>query len=93
MNFKKPQQLIDLLNNLKIETDKTKYQNIYIDIFKEAMSIEFQHHSKEPFQGIIYKKLIEHTIKDYMYLGQTSETISNLDWLIEFLDSTLILVR
>lgn len=93
MTTEKPKQLIDLLNKLKNETNKTKYQSIYIDIAKEVMSLEFEHNPKEPFQGIIYKRLIQLTVKEYVYLEQTNESLSNLNWLINFLESTSVLNR
>ena len=93
MQTEKPIKLIELLNDLKNETVKTNYKSIYIDIAKEVESIEFQHNVKEPFQGIIYKRLVQLTIKEFVYLGQTDESISNLEWLIKFLDTTSILSR
>ena len=93
MQTEKPIKLIKLLNDLKNETVKTNYKSIYIDIAKEVKSIEFQHNVKEPFQGIVYKRLVQLTIKEFVYLGQTDESISNLEWLIKFLDTTSILSR
>ena len=63
MVTEKPKQLIDLLNKLKNETDKTTYQSIYIDIAKEVMSLEFKHNPKQPFQGLVYKKLVQLSVK------------------------------
>lgn len=93
MTTEKPKQLIDLLNKLKNETNKTKYQNIYIDIAKEVMSLEFEHNPKQPFQGLIYKKLVMLSVKEFIYLGQSEESLSNLKEVIDILESTSVLSR
>ncbi len=93
MTTEKPKQLINLLITLKTETDKTKYQNIYIDIAKEVMSLEFQHNPKEPFQGLVYKKLVQLSVKEFVYSGQSEESLSNLKEVIGILESTSVLVR
>ena len=93
MTTEKPKQLIDLLNKLKNETNKTKYQNIYIDIAKEVMSLEFEHNPKEPFQGLVYKKLVQLSVKEFIYSGQSEESLSNLNEVIDILESTSELVR
>lgn len=93
MTTEKPKQLIDLLNKLKNETNKTKYQNIYIDIAKEVMSLEFQHNPKEPFQGLVYKKLVQLSVKEFVYSGQSEESLSNLKEVISILESTSVLAR
>ena len=93
MTTEKPKQLIDLLNKLKNEIDKNKYQNIYIDIAKEVMSLEFEHNPKQPFQGLIYKKLVMLSAKEFIYLGQSEESLSNLKEVIDILESTSVLVR
>lgn len=93
MTTEKPKQLINLLNKLKNETDKTKYQIIYIDIAKEVMSLEFEHNPKEPFQGLVYKKLVQLSVKEFVYSGQSEESLSNLKEVIDILESTSVLVR
>ena len=93
MTTEKPKQLIDLLNKLKNETNKTKYQNIYIDIAKEVMPLEFQHNPKEPFQGLVYKKLVQLSVKEFVYSGQSEESLSNLKEVISILESTSVLAR
>lgn len=93
MTTEKPKQLIDLLNKLKNETNKTKYQNIYIDIAKEVMSLEFEHNPKEPFQGLVYKKLVQLSVKEFVYSGQSEESLSNLNEVIDILESTTVFVR
>ena len=93
MTTEKPKQLIDLLTKLKNETDKTKYEVIYFDIAKEVMSLEFEYNPKQPFEGILYKKLVQLGVKDFVYSGQTSESLSNLDEIIDILSYTSVLVR
>ncbi len=93
MKTENPNKLIDLLISLREETDKTKYQNIYIEIVKEVMSVEFEHNPKEPFQGLVYKKLVQLSIKDFVYSGQTEESLTNLNEVIDILSPTSILVR
>ena len=93
MTTEKPKQLIDLLIKLKNEIDKNKYQNIYIDIAKEVMSLEFEHNPKQPFQGLIYKKLVMLSVKEFIYLGQSEESLSNLKEVIDILESTSVLSR
>lgn len=93
MTTEKPKQLINLLITLKTETDKTKHQNIYIDIAKEVMSLEFEHNPKEPFQGLVYKKLVQLSVKEFIYSGQSEESLSNLNEVIDILESTSVLVR
>ena len=93
MTTEKPKQLINLLITLKTETDRTKYQSIYIDIAKEVMSLEFEHNPKQPFQGLIYKKLVMFSVKEFIYLGQSEESLSNLKEVIDILESTSVLSR
>ena len=93
MTTEKPKQLINLLITLKTETDKTKYKSIYIDIAKEVMSLEFEHSPKEPFQGLVYKKLVQLSVKEFVYSGQSEESLSNLKEVIDILESTSVLVR
>jgi hypothetical protein len=93
MTTEKPKQLIDLLTKLKSETEKTKYQSIYIDIAKEVLSLEFKCNTKEPFQGLVYKKLVQLSVKEFIYSGQSEDSISNLNEVIDILESTSILVR
>ena len=93
MTTEKPKQLINLLITLKTETDRTKYQSIYIDIAKEVMSLEFEHNPKQPFQGLIYKKLVMLSVKEFIYLGQSEESLSNLKEVIDILESTSVLSR
>ncbi|OAZ04504.1 hypothetical protein [Flavobacterium succinicans] len=93
MTTEKPNTLIGLLNTLKTETDKTKYQSIYIDIAKEVMSLEFEHNPKQPLEGILYKKLVQLSVKEFVYSGQTEESLSNLNEVIDILSYTSVLVR
>ena len=93
MTTEKPKQLINLLITLKTETDRTKYQSIYIDIAKEVMSLEFEHNPKQPFQGLIYKKLVMLSVKEFIYLRQSEESLSNLKEVIDILESTSVLSR
>lgn len=93
MNFEKPLKLISLLTSLRDEPIKSNYESIYIQIAKEAMIIEFKHNPSEHFEGIVYKKLIQLSVKEYVYSGQTLESLENLNWLIDFLDGSFILVR
>jgi hypothetical protein len=93
MTTEKPKQLIDLLTKLKNETEKTKYQSIYIDIAKEVLSLEFECNTKEPFQGLVYKKLVQLSVKEFIYSGQSEDSVSNLNEVIDILESTSILVR
>jgi hypothetical protein len=93
MTFEKPTQLISLLTALRDEPIKSNYENIYIQIAKEAMTIEFKHNSSAHFEGLVYKKLIQLSVKEYVYSGQTLESLENLNWLIGFLDDSFILVR
>ncbi len=93
MTTEKPKQLIKLISKLKNETDKTKYQNIYLDIAKEVMSLEFEHSPKQPFQGLVYKKLVMLSVKEFIYSGQSEESLSNLNEVIDILESTSVLVR
>lgn len=93
MDTNKPIRLIELLIILKTETDKSQYANIFADIWKEAMSLEFAHNPNVPFQDLMYKKLVQLSVREYIYLGQTEETVSNLDDVINILSSASILVR
>lgn len=93
MEIEKPIKLIGLLIKLKTDVDKTKYQRIYIDIAKEIMSLEFEHNTKEPLQSLVYKKYIQLSVKDFIYSGQTEDSLKNLDEVIELLKTTSILNR
>ena len=93
MKTEKPKIIIELLNKLIQETDISKYEGIYIQIANETMPLEFEHSMEQPFKNIIYKKLIQLSVKEFIYLGQTSESLLNLKEVIDILESTLILSR
>ena len=57
------------------------------------MSLEFKHNPKQPFQGLVYKKLVQLSVKEFVYSGQSEESLSNLKEVIGILESTSVLVR
>ena len=44
-------------------------------------------------QGLVYKKLVQLSVKEFIYSGQSEDSISNLNEVIDILESTSILVR
>lgn len=92
MTFEKPTKLINLLISLRDEPVKTNYEDIHIKIVTETMTTEFEYNS-EQLNGLVYKKLIQQSVKDFIYSRQTQDALENLNWVIDFLDDASILTR
>lgn len=91
MELEKPITLINLLIELRDEKVKSNYETIYLKIIKETLRVEFEHNPVHNFDWFTYKRLIQLSVKDFIFLGQTEESIANLNWLINFLQDTPII--
>lgn len=57
------------------------------------MSLEFEPNPKQHFEGLVYKKLVQLAVREYVYSGQSSESLNNLNETIDILNHTSILLR
>ena len=89
----KPLKIIELISSLKTTTDKDTLTNIHTKIGNETMSTEFEHSQKDLFQGIVFKKLIQQTVKEFINDPNSQESLDNLNILINTLDTTSVISR
>lgn len=68
MRTEKPVKLVGLLEDLLAETQKMNIGGIYIAVTQEAKRITFA--PTNPFSELVYKHLIELSIKDFIHAGR-----------------------
>jgi hypothetical protein len=71
MKTEKPLKLIELLKQLLAETEKMNIGRIYISITEEARKITFSEANTNQFSELVYKHLIELSIKDFIHAGRS----------------------
>jgi hypothetical protein len=71
MKTEKPIQLVALLTQLLSETDKMNIGKIYIAIIEETKRITFVTLQNSPFTDLIFKHLIQLSIKDFIHSGRS----------------------
>jgi hypothetical protein len=70
MKTEKPIHLVTLLTQLLSETDKMNIGKIYIVIMEEMKRITFVSQNN-PFSDLVYKHLIQLSIKDFIHSGRS----------------------
>jgi hypothetical protein len=70
MKTEKPVQLVTLLTQLLSETDKMNIGKIYIVVTEEMKRITFVS-TNNPFSDLVYKHLIQLSIKDFIHSGRS----------------------
>ena len=71
MSTEKPLQLITLLHQLLSETDKMKVGQAYIAVIEEMKRITFVEGGNNPYSNLVYKHLIQLSIKDFIHAGRS----------------------
>lgn len=77
MKTEKPSQLIALLKQLLAETEKMNVGKIYIAVIEEMNRTTFAEVSGTPYSNLVYKHLIQLSIKDFIHSGR-SEASTNV---------------
>lgn len=77
MKTEKPLKLVGLLKNLLAETDKMNVGQIYIAIVAETKRIHFVETANTPYSNLVYKHLVQLSIKDFIHSGR-SEASGNV---------------
>jgi hypothetical protein len=71
MNTEKPLVLIKLLHQLLAETDKAKVGQAYIAVIEEMKRVSFVEGANNPYSNMVYKHLIQLSIKDFIHAGRS----------------------
>ena len=89
MKTEKPIQLVALLKQLLAETDKMKVGQSYIAVIEEMHRVTFVEVGNNSYSNMVYKHLIQLSIKDFIHAGRSEasakvvadviEVISNAD--------------
>lgn len=92
MKTEKPLKLIELLNQLLAETDKMNVGKIYIAIIEEMKKIIFVEGENNPDSNLIYKHLIQLSIKDFIHSGRSEASSEVVNDVIEVLSKSEIII-
>jgi hypothetical protein len=71
MKTEKPLKLVELLKQLLAETDKMNIGQIYIAVAAETKRITFVERENTPYSNLVYKYLIQLSIKDFIHSGRS----------------------
>ncbi|MEO8515481.1 MAG: hypothetical protein ABI426_01990 [Flavobacterium sp.] len=92
MKTEKPLRLIELLQQLLAETDKMNVGKIYIAIIEEMKKTTFAEGQNHPYSNVVYKHLIQLSIKDFIHAGRSEASSNVVNDVIEVLsDSEIVL--
>lgn len=83
MKTEKPTQLVALLRQLLAETDKMKVGQSYIAVIEEMKKITFADEVNNPFSNLVYKHLIQLSIKDFIHAGRSEASAKVVHDVIE----------
>lgn len=83
MNTGKPVVLITLLHQLLSETDKMKVGQAYIAVIEEMKHISFIEGESNPYSNMVYKHLIQLSIKDFIHAGRSEASAKVVHDVIE----------
>lgn len=90
MNTEKPFKLIDLLQQLLKETDKMNVGKIYIAVAEETKMITFVESEMTPYSNVVYKHLIQLSIKDFIHSGRSEASSKVVSDVIEIISKAEI---
>lgn len=91
MKTEKPLKLIGLLQNLLAETDKMNVGQIYIAVAAETKRITFVETEGTPFSNLVYKHLIQLSIKDFIHSGRSEASGNVIDDVIKVISDADII--
>ena len=83
MKTEKPIQLVALLRQLLAETDKMKVGQSYIAVIEEMKRITFADEANNPFSNLVYKHLIQLSIKDFIHAGRSEASAKVVNDVLE----------
>jgi hypothetical protein len=90
MKTEKPLKLIALLKQLLAETDKMNVGKIYIAVAEETKQITFVEENT-PYSNLIYKHLIQLSIKDFIHSGRSEASGKVMNDVIEVISKAEII--
>jgi len=85
-----PIKLIELLKQLVTETDKMNVGKIYIAVVEETKRITFSEAQNNTFSNLIYKHLIQLSIKDFIHSGRSEASAKVINDVIDVLSNAEI---
>ena len=91
MKTEKPLKLIALLHQLLVEADKMKVGKAYIAVVEELNRITFSETPNSSFSDLIYKHLIQLSIKDFIHAGRSEASAKVVHDVIEFVSKAEII--
>ncbi|HLA55529.1 MAG TPA: hypothetical protein VK623_05495 [Flavobacterium sp.] len=91
MRTEKPLQLIALLKQLLAETDKMNVGKIYIAVAEETKRITFMEAQNAPYSNLVYKHLIQLSIKDFIHSGRSEASGKVVSDVIEIISNAEVL--
>ncbi len=83
MKTEKPLKLVQLLHQLVAETDKMNVGKAYIAVIDELQRVNFVEAQHAPFSDLIYKHLIQLSIKDFIHAGRSEASAKVVNDVIE----------
>ena len=92
MKTGKPLRLIELLQQLLAETDKMNVGKIYIAIIGEMKKSTFAEGETNPDANLIYKHLIQLSIKDFIHSGRSEASSEVVHDVIKVLSKSEIVL-
>ena len=87
MNTDKPLLLITLLHQLLSETDKMKVGQAYIAVIEEMKRVSFVEGGNNPYPNMVYKHLIQLSIKDFIHTGRSEASAKVVNDVIEVISN------
>ena len=91
MKTEKPLKLVQLLYQLVAETDKMNVGKAYIAVINELQRTSFVEAQNTPFSDLIYKHLIQLSIKDFIHAGRSEASAKVVNDVIECISHADIL--
>lgn len=89
MKTEKPIHLVTLLTQLLSETDKMNIGKIYIVVMEEMKRITFVS-PNNPFSDLVYKHLIQLSIKDFIHSGRSEASAKVVSEVIQVIAEATI---
>ncbi len=91
MKTGKPLKLVELLKQLLTETDKMNIGQIYIAVAAETKRITFVETPNTPYSNLVYKYLIQLSIKDFIHSGRSEASSKVVNDIIDVISNADII--
>lgn len=91
MKTGKPLKLVELLKQLLTETDKMNIGQIYIAVAAETKRITFVEAQNTPYSNLVYKYLIQLSIKDFIHSGRSEASSKVVNDIIDVISNADII--